>query len=249
MDIPMPDGPAKAPPLKIALCMPWQNQVDASFALSLADLTSMVVAQYVAPGYADFNCFTFNSSYVAWSRTEIAKGALQWGATHLLWLDSDMTFPGWAFHHLFKQDKPIIGANYARRRHPHAPVTFKKLKENGQEHEHELCYTYPDSTGIEEVEAIGFGCVLVQAQVFDQMKVAPFRVVDNEMGQMRIGEDVYFCQLAKKAGIPIYIDHDLSQHVGHVGSMEYLNGHSVAAKKIGEKKSVMEAPPLKLVRP
>lgn len=245
---PVMEPPPAEPPLKIALCLPWQNQVDANFTLCLADLVGMIVGQYCNAGIADLNCFTYNSSYIAWSRTEITKGALEWGATHLLWLDSDMTFPGWAFHQLFAHDKPIVGANYARRRKPHAPVTFKTIVENGTENEHKLCYTTEDSTGLEEVDALGFGCVLIQAQVFDQIKVAPFRVLDDEMSKKRVGEDVFFCQLAKQNGIPIYVDHDLSKHVGHVGSMEYRNEHSVMARKIGEQSKIV-TPKLELVRP
>ena len=243
-----PEAPSE-PPIKIALCMPWQNQVDANFTLCLADLVATIVAQYVAPGYADLNCFTYNSSYIAWSRTEICKGAIEWGATHQLWLDSDMTFPPWAFHQLFKQDRPVVAANYARRRPPHAPVTFKTIVENGSENDHKLCYTEPTSTGLEEVDAIGFGVVLIQSQVFDSIKTAPFRVLDDEMSKTRVGEDVYFCQLLKKAGIPIYIDHDLSQRVGHVGSMEFHNGHSLMSRKIAEQEQKIVAPKLELVRP
>lgn len=239
--------PPKDPPIKLAICLPWQNQVDASFALCLADLTGMIVGQYCNAGIADVNCFTFNSSYIAWSRTEITKGALKWGATHLLWLDSDMTVPHWTFHHLFKQDKPIIGANYARRRPPHAPVTFKSIVEGGGEDSHSLCYTEADSTGLEQVDAIGFGCVLIQAQVFDAIKTAPFRVLDDENSSQRVGEDVYFCRLAKQAGIPIYIDHDLSKHVGHVGTMEYRNEHSLMARKIAEQSAIV-TPKIEIVR-
>lgn len=236
------------PPIKIAILTPCGDSVASGYCQSLAEMVGLIVAQYCNQGIADLNYIAFNSSYVGWSRVELAKSALQWGATHLLWLDSDMVFPAWTFHHLFKQDKPVIAANYARRRFPHAPVTMKRLKEQGQNHEHELCYTHADSTGLEEVEAIGFGVVLVQAQVFDSLKEAPFRVLDDAMSGNRIGEDVYFCQQLKKAGIPIYVDHDLSKHVKHIGAMEYTNAHSVAGLEIGRRKSVMEAPKLKIVR-
>ena len=236
------------PPIKVAICIPCQDKVEAKFAVALADLVGMIVAQYCNQGIADLNIFTYNSSYIAWSRTEITKGALAWGATHLLWLDSDMIFPGWTFHHLFKQDKPIIGANYARRRDPHAPVTFKTIVPNGAEDEHKLCYTEKDSTGLEEVDAIGFGVVLVQAQVFNEMKTAPFRVLDDEMSRLRVGEDVYFCQLAKSVGLPIYIDHDLSQHVRHIGTQEFHNGHSVMAREIA-KKAIVVMPTAEIVTP
>ena len=239
------NGDTKEPPLKIAICVPCTNQVDSQFAVCLAELVGLIVGQYCNQGIADLNLFTFNSSYVGWSRTEITKSALAWGATHLLWLDSDMTFPAWTFHHLFKQDRPVIAANYARRRHPHSPVTFKKLKEGGDEHSHLLCYTNANSDGLEEVEAVGFGVVLIQAQIFDHIKVAPFRVIDDEMSKNRIGEDVYFCMLLKQHGIPIYVDHTLSKHVGHMGTLEYTNAHSVAAKQIAQG----QKPKIELVRP
>lgn len=232
--------------MKVAICVPCMNQVDSRFMECLVEMVATTVAQYVAPGYADFNLFTYNSSYIAWSRTELAKGAIAWGATHILFLDSDMTFPHWTFHHLFKRDVPVVGANYARRRPPHAPVTFKSLTPGGAEDSHQLCYTHPDSTGLEEVEAIGFGVVLIQAQVFDQIKTAPFRVLDDEMSKERVGEDVYFCQLLKQAGIPVYIDHDLSHHVGHMGMQEFHNQHSVVAREIAQRQEPQK-PKLTLV--
>jgi hypothetical protein len=35
------------------------------------------------------------------------------------------------------------------------------------------------------------------------------------------GEDWNFCQACEKAGINLYIDHDVSKLVGHVGLYEY----------------------------
>ena len=35
------------------------------------------------------------------------------------------------------------------------------------------------------------------------------------------GEDWAFCEACEKAGIPIFIDHDVSKLVGHVGNYEY----------------------------
>jgi hypothetical protein len=35
------------------------------------------------------------------------------------------------------------------------------------------------------------------------------------------GEDIYFCQVAQEAGFDVWIDHDLSQNILHVGRMAY----------------------------
>ena len=37
------------------------------------------------------------------------------------------------------------------------------------------------------------------------------------------GEDWFFCGVLEKAGIEIFIDHDLSKHVGHMGTLEYTH--------------------------
>lgn len=239
-DLPMPVEVPPDPPIKLAICLPWQNTVDSQFCLCLAEMYGMIVGQYVNAGIADVNCFTLNGTYLGWSRTDIAKGALQWGATHLLWIDSDMTFPSWAFHHLFKQDKDIIGVNYAKRRAPHGPVTFKTIVPPTP------CYTEPDAQGLEEVEGIGFGFVLMKASVFNVIPTAPFRVTDDENSSKRVGEDVYFCQQAKAAGLTVYIDHTLSQHIGHQGTLEYLNGHSLVQRKFASE--IVTPPKLELVR-
>jgi hypothetical protein len=36
-----------------------------------------------------------------------------------------------------------------------------------------------------------------------------------------VGEDVYFCNLARAAGHKVYIDHDISKDVVHMGGFEF----------------------------
>ena len=40
-----------------------------------------------------------------------------------------------------------------------------------------------------------------------------------------IGEDMYFCREAQKAGFKVYIDHDLSKQVRHIGVLEFMHEH------------------------
>lgn len=182
----------------------------------------MMGAKLVEPGIADINIFDINGTYIARSRSELTQGALQWGATHLLWIDSDMTFPAWAPFHMLKRNVDIVAANYARRRPPYQPVTFKTLFPNTP------CYTLPDSTGMEEVEGIGFGLVLMRTSIFNQPGMEPplFLTLYDKASNRWTGEDITFCQAAKAAGIPVWLDHDLSQHVGHSGNKVYTNQFS-----------------------
>lgn len=211
----------KTPPIKVALCIPWGNQVDAMFAWSLARLYGRIVGEFVVPGYADVAMFTVNGSYLPQSRRELVQAALEWEATHLLWLDSDMVFPDHVFRSLLKHDKPMVGCNYARRRPPYSPTAIKTIGEAEA-----LCYTTDTSTGLEEVDAVGFGVLLMQASILPSISPKAFEIVLDDQGHLRIGEDVNFCKLAKEAGFGVFVDHDLSKEIGHMGSFQYKNAYS-----------------------
>lgn len=50
-------------------------------------------------------------------------------------------------------------------------------------------------------------------------------------GTKWITEDVYFCRKAAEKGVKIYIDHDLSKQIRHIGTFSYQNYNSVACEK------------------
>ena len=37
------------------------------------------------------------------------------------------------------------------------------------------------------------------------------------------GEDWSFCQACEEKGVPLYIDHDVSKVIGHVGNYEFTH--------------------------
>jgi hypothetical protein len=39
-----------------------------------------------------------------------------------------------------------------------------------------------------------------------------------------MSDDVWFCNLARKHGHEVWLDHDLSQEIGHIGSVEFHHG-------------------------
>lgn len=220
----MSEAPS-APPIRVALCIPWQNQVDAEFCRSLTRLYGRIVGEFVVPGYADLAMFTVNGTYLPQSRRELVTLALEWDPTHLLWFDSDMVFPDHTFRSLLKHDQAIVGCNYARRRPPFSPTAIKSVEGDV------LCYTTEEKSGLEEVEAVGFGVVLMQAKVFDTLPGDAFTCRFSAQGQLLIGEDVAFCQAAKACGHSVFVDHDLSKQVGHMGAFQYKNTHSVVLKE------------------
>lgn len=129
-----------------------------------------------------------------------------WGATHILWLDADMTFPSDTAFRLLKHDKDIVAANYVTRVSPSRPTA----KRDGQ------CVSSHDAHGLEAVDHVGMGVFLMKTSVVPSLPSPRFWYSTPTET-----EDVYFCRLLRAAGLDIWIDHDLSKEVGHVGQFTY----------------------------
>lgn len=86
--------------------------------------------------------------------------------------------------------------------------------------------TNEQSTGLEPVEAIGFGVTMVAREVFEQTPFPWFEHDYDHQEKRAIGEDTWFCWLAQQAGFPVFVDHDLSKDIRHAGSLEYSLEHA-----------------------
>jgi hypothetical protein len=217
------------PPVRIAIVLPSMNQVDFEFADSLARTCGALGATIVADGIADIELFWQNGTYVDQSRRELVAKAAPWGPTHFLWLDTDMTFPHTTVFRLLAHNKDIVGCNYTTRRFPPRPVTFKSLPDVAGQGQKEALYTTDESTGLEEAAAIGFGVVLMKTAVLE--KVGPPGFLTTYTDGVAMGEDVYFCQRAREAGFTIWVDHDLSKEIGHVGRVVLRTDHAAAMRE------------------
>lgn len=142
---------------------------------------------------------TTETTYLHLARLQLLHRALAAGATHVLFLDADMTFPADTLTRLRAWAAPVVGANYRRRRPPHAFTAM-----NSDE-----AVSSVGRTGIEAVDTLGFGVVLIDLAALRDVPPPWF-------GTGLDGEDVAFCRQARAAGLPILVDHDLSQQVGHV---------------------------------
>lgn len=60
--------------------------------------------------------------------------------------------------------------------------------------------------GLQEVDAVGTGCLLISRRVFEnlEMRKSPFQRQYNEDGTVSKGNDISFCEKAKKQGFKIY---------------------------------------------
>ena len=202
------------PEFKIAIAFPSHDKVDSLFAHSLAELSAYTAAALLASGAEfEYGIKAVYGTYLHKARTEILKDALKDNVSHLLWVDSDMIFPKDAFIRLMGHGKTIVGANYSQRGLPPDWVAIKQCSPGVK------CETKNDSTGLEKVEAIGFGCVLFDMRVIrEKLPSDPWFGIGDVYG-----EDVWFCKkMGEEHGVEIFVDHDLSKEVRHIGTYQYV---------------------------
>lgn len=161
-------------------------------------------------------------------RSEGVVNALKQGATHILWLDSDHTFPRYLLHELLKADKDIIGINCVTKSIPSTTTARKRPAGPHEPLYGMLVYSDENSPRYEEVWRLGCGVMLVKADVFRKTGANIFDMKWRDDVQAYQGEDWTMCQAFENAGYKIWVDHKLSREVGHVGYLEY--NHSLVGE-------------------
>ena len=157
-------------------------------------------------------------------REKLASEALEWGADQLLWIDSDQRFPANALEVLQARQAQVIGTNATTRREPILPTALnleikREMLAGKAEGEPYQVWSKVESrgkSGIEQVTAVGFAVTLISKDVFAKVPRPWFDIIWTDHGNV-IGEDVAFCVKCMENDIPVYVDHDLSMHIGHIG--------------------------------
>lgn len=153
-------------------------------------------------------------------------------ATHLLFLDSDETFPPDIGYRLLLRQKPIITALRFTRGDFQMPQVYRhagkhpnRLGEPTDRFEsmaeevyqflkaHQVpsgvnSYIINTDDGLKRIDGCGCGAVLVAREVFEKIEYPWFRLAKG------VGEDFYFCLKAAEAGYEIWAD--LSVLCGHI---------------------------------
>lgn len=171
-----------------------------------------------------------SSSILIQNRFELVKMAREVGSTHMLMLDDDMTFPPDTLVRLLEAKRDIVAANYIGRKPPHEPLAAangKRLMSLGK-------------VGLEPADHVGLGVCLVSMKVFEKIAPPYFYFGWAPKDEEFVGEDVWFFRECKKAGFQLWIDHGLSNQIGHIGKFEWT--HEVAAllaQLFGSKRSLL----------
>jgi hypothetical protein len=195
--------------MRLAIGGPTRDSVPASFADDLAELYAYTRER--GPWGTNVSVGFIQSTYIHVGREMFLEVSRKQGATHVLWLDTDMSFPRVTAVLLAMHEQPIVGCNY-RVRQPSGLFTARRGDDRVPTHAH--------STGLDVVDEIGFGVVLMRTDIVADLERPWFRHGLNAQGG-DIGEDIMFCRALRAAGHTIYIDHDLSKEISHVGQYSY----------------------------
>ena len=225
------------PGVNVMVLVPCQSEVKAAFAYDLAQMMSFTASHFVKPGIIDTLGVGFQiGTYVHTARQALVMGAMQKPTDYFLFIDSDMRFPPDALVKLLTHQEAMVGVNYPSRAPPIRWLGVKTVADKEAEvgGKGVLLETQPESTGLEEVDAMGFGFVLIRRDVFealpDPRENGPWWWYEwMPKRKAQIGEDVYFCRLVAEHGVTLFIDHDLSKRIQHIGTEVFGPDHVWAA--------------------
>jgi hypothetical protein len=184
---------------RVAIAVPSGDMVHADFALALAGLCHSSDA-------LELVILSNKSSIVAEARNTGVAMAQAAGVEHLLFVDSDMTFPRDALHRLLAHRLEVVGATYAKRVPPYQALGTALQPQPADA-----------APGLIEMARLPTGCLLIRMDVFDRLSTPYFHFGIEGTGRHIIGEDYVFCDRVRDAGLRIWCDAALSRELGHIG--------------------------------
>lgn len=209
---------AQGKPPSIMIAVPAMEMVNAEFAQHLA----MAAANLVAHGIK-INCAFNIGSVITIARRNLTDIFLKSDFDYIWWVDSDMKFPIDAPMRLLARNKDIIGVNYRRRRFPNANFTGM----SGTPGSYTEFHTTDNSPALELIDVLPHGCVLVKRSVYETIPQPHYLQEFIPELNLEIGEDIYFCQQAQKAGYQVWCDQELSRETAHIGIFHFNYNLSV----------------------
>lgn len=188
---------------QVCIAFPSGDLVNVRFVKSLLDLLSY--------SSDSINIFwaNFVSSRITDNRNNLVKHAQNGNASHILFVDSDMTFPPDALARLLAYDLDIVCATASKR--DESCRDMIGIPVHGED--------ALTSKVMVEMESVGLPFMLIKMDVFGKIAKPYFAEPENN-GEV-VPEDAYFCHKVRMAGIKIVCDLALSMNMGHIGIKEY----------------------------
>lgn len=187
--------------MRLLIAIPCGDQVRYEFTESLCKLLP-----HLSELNVDYEVKFIAGSLIYSARDALSIAAINDGYTHILWLDSDMQFSPSIFDILYAVQKPFVTAIYRSRRSPYAICLFDIERPYDR-----VMKLLNDPF---EVAACGFGCVLMETAVAEEVK-RNFGVMFCPTPDS--GEDIAFCKRYRQLGGKIYAVPDArANHISYV---------------------------------
>ena len=144
-------------------------------------------------------------------RNLIADWAKQYD--YVFCIDSDISFKPNTLQLLLQDNKPIVSGVYIQRK-PDVKISELYVDGSNMHIDEVLSHTVPF-----EIDACGFGCVLIDCDVIRQMSYPHFVYQSAIDHKHTISEDIFFCNKAKQLGYTVWADPRIL--CDHHGSVTY----------------------------
>ena len=152
------------------------------------------------------------SENIAAARNSLVEQAQDEGAKYLLMLDTDQVYPNDTLTKLLSHRVDVCGVRVHRRWMPFDPIFMRGDIGKYESVSEEEMY----SGDLIDIDATGAGCLLFDMKIFDKIEYPWFKL--DVKDEKPVGEDIYFCSKARKAGVRICVD--TSIEVGHLTTVE-----------------------------
>lgn len=223
--------------VKVAVCIPTAGTVRMGFAYSLAGMVAHFAANKVPTvpeAKITLSMRVMESSNWITNRERLAKQCVELGDTHLMFLDDDMTFAPQVLQILLGRRQDVVTTNYLIKTLP--AKDFVAVSPDGKR-----VPTKADSEGMEPLMYSGFGVSLIKVDVFKAIPQPWFLPKFNPETGDYTTEDNPFFEKVREAGFTVYVDHDASKLVAHVGSKSWSWDEVVYGEKKANIREVLSS--------
>ena len=197
--------------MRLMVAVPTVDYVPADFVKSLSQLCLRLGRERIP---ADVQIIGGTLVYIA--RNRLAHRAIREEYTHVLWLDSDMTFSDSIVEDLLFCGKDMVCGAFVSRRPPYGPCVYTDISDPANMKKVENFWTEPF-----RVDGCGFATVLTSVSLLDAVQ-SNFGTCFRPTEQY--GEDLAFCDRVKQLGMEIWCEPTVRPgHIAHVPV--YAGGH------------------------
>lgn len=189
--------------MKLLIAIPTRDQMPYQFVKCLTDLIRKLDEDEV-----NYEIAFQGATLVYIGRDKLAKKAIDEGFSHVLWLDSDMTFKADLLDDLMFCGKPFVTGLAVGRRAPHCACVFKEVYPKVDRWTFE---EYPNAPF--RIYGCGFACVLIETKILERVWVTHGTCF---FPTRELGEDVAFCKKAMELGYEIWAEPTVQ--LGHIGT-------------------------------